>query len=72
MKILFHCDLEHSKSHRPSFIQRYQPISSQCSISVPLLKITDVSIGLRKTYTYNNIAILKFSLTQGLKEILLV
>ena len=26
--------------------------------------------GLRKTYTHNNFAILKFSLTQGLKQIL--
>ena len=26
--------------------------------------------GLRKSYTHNNFAILKFSLTQGLKQIL--
>ena len=49
-------------------------------ISVPLLKITDVFMGyrigtlagdkLRKSYTHNNFAISKFSLTQGLKQIL--
>ena len=31
---------------------------------------TLVGDGLRKTYTHNNFAILKFSLTQGLKQIL--
>ena len=54
----------------PSFIRRYQPTSSQCSISAPLLKITDVFIGYKvghiHTNTHNNFAILKFSLTQGL------
>ena len=57
----------------PSFIRRYQPTSSQCSISAPLLKITDVFMGHRighiHTYTHNNFAILKFLLTQGLNRL---
>ena len=54
-------DLEHSKNHRPSFIRRYQPTSSQCSISASLLKITDVFTGNRighiHTCTHNKFAI---------------
>ena len=71
LRFPFHFDLEHGKNHRPSFIRRYQSTSSQCSISTPLLKSTDVFMGYRiehiHTYTHNNFAILKFSLTQGLK-----
>ena len=38
-RFLFHCDLEHCKYHSPSlFIQRDHPISSKCSIPVPLKK----------------------------------
>ena len=70
-RFLFHFDVEHSKNHIPSFIRRYQPTSRQCSISAPLLKITDVfmryRIGHIHTYTYNNFLILKCSLIQGLK-----
>ena len=76
---LFHCDLEHSKNHIPSFIKDV----NQFPANVPflyLLKVTNVFMryrsgklaghGLRKTYTHNNIVTSKLSLSQGLKQIL--